>query len=132
MKDNKPRERETIEIEDIDGLPDNPAAAARRIDGDAMVLCTVEKGHTVEVPTGEKIVRGHSDDGKEQFRPAIKRYGPGEQVQLPASEARWLKDLGYLVDPNRKVRTISEVNAAKESPVGLQQNNNNAVGPQIR
>jgi hypothetical protein len=61
---------------------------------------TVARGHTVEVPTGERYVRATANDGSPIFAQHSKKYGPGQEVSLPKDEIERLITLGFLVDPN--------------------------------
>jgi hypothetical protein len=65
-------------------------------------LATVRTGRSVDVPDPiEKRAVGYDrDTGKPIYAAVQHRYGPGQQVELPVSEIRRLRGLGFLVDPN--------------------------------
>jgi hypothetical protein len=66
-----------------------------------MTKATVAKGHSVEMPTGERVTTGFTGEGKEVFGQRCKTLGPGSQIELPLSEVRRLQALGFLVDRSR-------------------------------
>ncbi|SRR5579885_1302568 len=95
---------EKVEVADIDAdLPASLQAA-----DDAIGKGIVERGRTVEVPTGEKEMRGFDREGNALYRPVMRRYGPGQEVELPMREIRRLRELGFLTDPNRRITTLEE------------------------
>jgi hypothetical protein len=62
----------------------------------------VADGHTVDVPTGEKVVCGFDAVfARSVFRSVCKSFRPGETVTLPRSEIRRLQQLGFIVDPDK-------------------------------
>ena len=65
-------------------------------------LATVRMGRSVDVPDPvEKRAVGYDrDSGAMIFAAVQHRYGPGQQVELPVSEIRRLRGLGFLVDPS--------------------------------
>ena len=61
----------------------------------------VEKGRTVEAPTGELKWVGYDREGNNLFGPILSTFGPGQKVHLPVPEIKRLQVLGFLVDPDR-------------------------------
>lgn len=60
-------------------------------------LATVARGRQVHVPTDQKRAVGYDRDSGEMIYAAVQRhYMPGEQVELPISEIRRLRGLGFL------------------------------------
>lgn len=68
-----------------------------------LMRATVERGRSVIAnhPTKKKIV-AWTDQGKPVEHPIRLHYGPGQEVELPPDEVKFLRERGYLVDPNRK------------------------------
>jgi len=63
----------------------------------------VERGRTVECPIpDEKKFVGYDKEGKSVYGPKLTHYGPGSKVYLPVPEIIRLRELGFLVDPNKK------------------------------
>jgi hypothetical protein len=65
-------------------------------------ICVVAEGHSVHQNTGEKIM--HSWDattGKYVYRPIFKIFKPGDEITLPVSEAKRLRQTGHIVDPSK-------------------------------
>lgn len=63
--------------------------------------CVVACGRTIDQPDedAEKVVAGYDNaKGKYTYRHPCRRFYPGEQISLPISEARRLREL--LTDPN--------------------------------
>lgn len=63
----------------------------------------VARGHTVRVPhpTETTIVGINQETGKPIRAPKVTDYGPGQEVTLPRSELKRLRELGHIVDPEK-------------------------------
>jgi hypothetical protein len=68
-----------------------------------MARAIVERGRTICVPTGTKVIAKYTDEGKPVIKFVTKDFGPGEEVELPIEEVILFKKLGYLVDPTKKI-----------------------------
>ena len=89
----------------LDAKPGDGVRALRPAEPDPdepRELATVRPGRSVDVPDSiEKRAVGYDrDTGKSIYAAVQHRYGPGQQVELPVSEIRRLRGLGFLVDPN--------------------------------
>ena len=88
-----------------DHLESRPGDGIRRLPyrppSGPLVSCTVARGRTVEapIPDGEKIIAGF-DTVKGEYTYAVpcQRFGPGETLMLPESEARRILALGFIED----------------------------------
>jgi hypothetical protein len=69
--------------------------------GQPKVRAQVARGRTVvaEHPTDVEMF-AHPEDGRPITRPVSVTYNPGDEVELPAEEAKRLTRLGFLVDPD--------------------------------
>ncbi len=69
-----------------------------------MARGTVARGHTIDIPTGERRMIGYDRvTGAPVFTSVIRKAGPGEEVTLVRSEIDRLRRAGFLVDPNKIV-----------------------------
>ena len=61
----------------------------------------VARGRSIDAPTEQRRAVGYDPVKGEQLYAAVqRRYGPGERIELPISEIRRLRELGFLVDPD--------------------------------
>jgi hypothetical protein len=66
-----------------------------------LVRGVVARGRTVHVPTDQKVLAGYERETNRPIeRIVCERRGPGETVELPGSEVKRLRALGFLVDPD--------------------------------
>lgn len=64
----------------------------------------VERGKTVCVPQGSKTVGHMRESGREIKGPArYIEFGPGQEVELPVEEIKFLRERGFLIDPDKKL-----------------------------
>jgi hypothetical protein len=77
-----------------------PTPNQKQPESSSTVRAIVARGRTIDVPTGQRKLAGLTNEGKEVFRQAVKTFGPGQTVDLPRDEAKSLRNLGYLVDPD--------------------------------
>ncbi|WP_024340989.1 hypothetical protein [Bradyrhizobium japonicum] len=82
--------------------------ADERQGSEKLVRGTVERGRTIRVPNDRdmQIVGTNPETGKPIRAPKIVEYGPGEEVNLPESEIKSLRALGFIVDPARVLKTV--------------------------
>lgn len=91
-----------------------PAVEERRRDqaaapGVKMAKGTVARGRTVMIPDPTKRVHaGYDQEGKAIHRPVLHSYGPGREVELPASEIKELRLTGYLIDPEKTAPPVGD------------------------
>ncbi len=76
-----------------------------------MATGRVARGRTVTVPhPTDKIPCGvHPVTHEPMFAPRQVDHGPGSEITLPAADIAWLREHGFLVDPN-KVIAASDTN----------------------
>jgi hypothetical protein len=55
------------------------------------------------VPGQRRVVGYDRETQKSVYGPVLQAFGPGQQVRLPRSEVVRLRQLGFLIDPNRKL-----------------------------
>ena len=69
-----------------------------------MVRGIVERNRTVNVPRGGKKVIGHlPETNTPVYGPnRMIHYTDGHEVELPEDEMAWLRERGFIVDPNNK------------------------------
>lgn len=81
-----------------------------------MVRATVARGRTVVVPDPDSKIEviGYSERGEPVSGLATTEYGPGEEVLITEREAKRLRELGYLVDPNAKAPEPAEGGSVRE------------------
>jgi hypothetical protein len=65
-----------------------------------LIKCIVARGCTIEGPHPTETRTVQDAGGELVVVPKTKRYGPGEEVLIPASEVKRLRELLYLVDPD--------------------------------
>jgi hypothetical protein len=104
-----PPENETVEVDDVidEGSLTRSDPAIHGLD-EPLERGVVERGHTIHAPlANQRRVVGWMD-GKRVFGPVNKSFGPGQEVLLPRSEVKRLRETGHLIDPNKKVDLIQE------------------------
>lgn len=74
--------------------------SAEPADDEPKKRAIVARGRCVDVALAEQRAVCGSDQGRDVMRARQIRYGPGEEVELPASEVARLRGLGFLVDPD--------------------------------
>lgn len=99
----EPPEGETVELDSIVNEGDELMADPFIHGSDEpLERAVVERGHTLHAPVAnQKRVVGWID-GKRVFGPVSQAYGPGQEVLLPRSEVKRLREVGHLIDPNKK------------------------------
>lgn len=60
----------------------------------------VARGRTVVVPTAQTRTAGYTAEGKPIVVPVTKTFVPGQEIELPHDEIKWLRSIGHLIDPN--------------------------------
>jgi hypothetical protein len=70
----------------------------------------VAPGRTVEAPVigKKKFVGFDKQTGVRVYGPLLNRFGPNQSVTLPVSEITRLRELGFLLDPNKQRRTAKD------------------------
>jgi hypothetical protein len=86
-----------------------------------LVKATVAPRRSIDVPFGTLVTIGTTEEGKPITRIATKSVGPGETVELPASEVEHLRKAGFLVDET-----------APAIPVGAGPTFGSSDGPQVK
>jgi hypothetical protein len=88
-------ETETVEVDALDTVETTREPMARG---------TVARGRCIDAPerNAQKVVRS-APDGRDFHVPLARRYMPGEEISLPESELARLRELGFIVDPNKIV-----------------------------
>jgi hypothetical protein len=67
-----------------------------------LITMAVRNGRTIDMPTGELRNAGYDvEQHKSTTTQICRRHYPGELVHLPASEARRLEELGFLIEPSK-------------------------------
>jgi hypothetical protein len=90
--------------------PTSPAATIDAAEPEKLERATVARGRTIDVPdlTRKTVAGRDPETGKPVFKPAIKQYGPGQEVSLPPDEVKHLRETGYLIDPDKIAPEIGE------------------------
>lgn len=65
------------------------------------VRAIVARGRTVDAPHPTEKIGRLNADGEAVIVAAVKTYGPGEEIELSAADAAWLRSTGHLVDPSQ-------------------------------
>jgi hypothetical protein len=77
----------------------------------------VAPGRTVEaaIPGSRRFV-GYSSDGSGTaiYGPEYTHYGPGQEVEIPLRDLERLKELGFIVDPKRRLDLPAQGRPATE------------------
>jgi hypothetical protein len=88
-------------------------------------VAVVARGHCVHVPDGTRHISGFDVDRRRNvYRQGFIERREGEQVTLYLSEIKRLREIGFLVDPNKQIaadeKTISALprDATMPGPVG--------------
>lgn len=68
----------------------------------------VARGRTIMAPTSEKRLATHTPEGKPVYAPIMKMFGPGEDIELPMDEIKWLRGTGHLIDPKKIIAEPSQ------------------------
>jgi len=112
---------------------DRRVKALQRTYGDVDVetgRATVERGRTIEcaveidkslsieeqVNRGQKRFVGYDKEGRSIYGPVYTYFGPGQEVVLPISEIARLKELGFLVDPRKTIKTQQDTSRSQSHP----------------
>ena len=80
-----------------------------------MVRGIVERGRTVCVPRGKKVIGHLPETNTPVFGPTMVHYTDGHEVSLPEEEMAWLRERGFIVDPNKKAPPPSDEEGARVS-----------------
>jgi hypothetical protein len=69
----------------------------------------VARGRTIMVPdTNDRRVVNHTPEGKAVYRCAERAFGPGQEVELPATEIVSLRERGFLIDPGQPIPPLAD------------------------
>ena len=75
---------------------------------DRMLTGRVANGRSIEIPSGERAFRCFNPVGEALYVPVMRKVGPGAEVTLPESEFTRLRQLGFIEDPSKIVRTEAQ------------------------